>query len=128
MARKKKPSRKYTPRNEFRINYGPRAQDHPHYIFGETKTKYKSLGLTTEPKLEHPSTKLKRNPNPVDSSDSFLQFKVHTDKKEYYGKPLSGWSFSADDMPVVRHRIKKYKRAMNRKPPMWYEKKKRKKK
>ena len=49
MARKKKPSRKYQPRNEFRRNKSASAQGHYDYVFGETKTHYKSMGLTTHP-------------------------------------------------------------------------------
>ena len=48
--RKKKSTRKYEPRNEFRYNNSPRAGGHPHFVFGETKTHYKSLVLTSHPK------------------------------------------------------------------------------
>ena len=39
------------------------------------------------------------------------------------GKPLEDWEFAKEDMPVVRHAIKKYKKSTNRKPKSWYEKK-----
>ena len=36
--------------------------------------------------------------------------------------------FARDDMGIVRHRTKKYKKSYNRKPPMYYENKKKNKK
>lgn len=116
MSRKKKPTRKYKPRNEFRRNKSPLAENHPHYIFGEVNGKYKSLGLTRHPVEGIRHVKLKKNPNPNSSDDSYLQLRVHTAKKSYYGKPLEDWKFSKDDMAIVRHRIKQYKKSTNRKP------------
>ena len=73
---------------------------------------------------------LRKNPNPNDKSTAYLPFvKPHTAKITLYDKEvLEGWRFDKEDMPVIRHRIKKYKKSYNRKPPMWYEKKKQKKK
>lgn len=119
MAWKKK-SRKYIPRNEFRYNNSPRASGHPHYVFGETKTRYKSLGLTTHPKPNIAHYELKQNPDPYGKDKSYLQFEVHSANKKYYGEILPDWRFGKDDMPVVRHVIKKYKKSTNRKPKLWY--------
>lgn len=123
MARKKKPTRKYTPKNEFRMNNSPLASGHPHYIFGETETKYKSLGLTTSPKEYIQHIPLSKNPDPNDTRSSSMQLRVHTANKKYYGEPLKGWRFAQEDMPVVRHRTKEYKKSTNRKPKWWYVKK-----
>ena len=122
MSRKVK-TRKYIPRNEFRYNNSPKAQGHPHYVFGETKTHYKSLGLTSTPKQDVPYYPLTRNPEQNNLERSYLQLDIHSANKKYYEKPLQGWSFAKDDMPVVRHTIKKYKKSTNRKPKLWYEKK-----
>ena len=122
MARKRK-SRKYIPRNEFRHNKSPTASNHYNYIFGETDTHYKSLGLTTHPRDNISHYQLTKNPNPNDNETSFLQLKVLNTQKRYFGKPLTDWSFAKDDMPVVRHAIKKYKKSTNRKSKLWYEKK-----
>lgn len=129
MARKRK-TRKYKPRNEFRYNNSNKAQSHPHYIFGETMSgKYKSLGLTTEPKKEYPYYPLTGNPNPMDNRRSYLQWEVHTaSPKVYSKKPLMGWAFNSSDKAIVRHRIKEYKKSTNRKPKWWYVKKRNKKK
>ena len=116
MGRKKKPTRKFKPRNEFRINNSPLAQGHPHYVFGETNSgKFKSLGLTSHPidKVKH--FDLSKNPNPNSIDKSFIQVRVHTAKKQYYSAPLSDWSFAKEDMAIIRHRTKKYKKSTNRK-------------
>ena len=124
MSRKKRQTRKYTPRNEFRYNYSPHAEEHPHYVFGETTSgKYKSLGLTRHPIEGIRHVPLSKNPNPKSKEKSFMQLEVHTAKKDYYGEPLKGWDFAKEDMPVVRHTIKQYKKSTNRKPKLWYEKK-----
>lgn len=116
MARKKKQSRKYIPRNEFRYNNSPLAEGHPHYVFGETRSgKYKSLGLTTHPIKSIRHVELHKNPEPNNTDKSFLQLRIHTAKKKYYSAPLSDWTFAKEDMPVVRHTIKKYKKSTNRK-------------
>lgn len=123
MARKKKQSRKYIPKNEFRVNNSPSAEGHPHYVFGETKTKYKSMGLTHNPDGEHKYILLSKNPNPSDNGKSYLRFEVQSANKKYYKEPLVDWSFSKEDMAFVRHRVKNYKKSTNRRPKNWYVKK-----
>ena len=123
MSRKKKQTRKFIPRNEFRHNKSPTARNHYNFIFGETDTHYKSLGLTTHPHKDIPHYPLSKNPNPNDTEKSYLQLKVLNTQKRYMGKPLLGWNFAKKDMPVVRNTIKKYKKSTNRKPKWWYEKK-----
>ena len=123
MAWKKRKTRNYIPRNEFRHNESPLANNHFNYVFGETDTHYKSLGLTTHPRDDIPHYKLTKNPNSKDSGNSYLQLKVLSTQKRYLPKKLNDWNFSKEDMPVVRHTIKKYKKSTNRKPKLWYDKK-----
>lgn len=104
---RKKKTRKYKPLNEFRRNKSPSAQNHFNYVFGETKTKYKSLGLTTHPRADISSYQLNQNPNPYDKRKSFLQLKVLSTNKRYLPKKESLWKFDKSDMPIVRHAIKK---------------------
>ena len=127
MARKKKPTRKYQPCNEFRRNISASSQGHFDYVFGETETQYKSLGLTMHPSREDkiPHYPLTKNPNPNDERQSYLRLKPHGTNKKYLpdeGKQEE-WHFAPEDMPVVRHTIKKYKKSTNRKPKDWYVKK-----
>ncbi len=124
MARKKKKSRKYIPRNEFRYNKSPVASGHPHYVFGETDTKYKSMGLTHNPDEAGTKVPLLKNPNPKDTEKSYLKTNVTTAKKDYYSAPLPGWHFDKRDMPLVRLEIKKYKKSSKRRPKGWYSRKK----
>lgn len=127
MGRKKKETRKYVPRNEFRHNYSSLTDGHIHYVFGETKSKYKSMGLTHEPNIAYKQIRLSSNPNPSDPNPSYLEPNVKTFKKSSYGKPLSNWSFSKEDHAIVRHYKKRYKKSYNRKPPGYYDLKKKKK-
>lgn len=124
MARRKnKKSRKYKPRNEFRLNISPSARAHYNYVFGETDTHYKSLGLTTHPREDIKHYPLSKNPNPKDDRQSYLQLKVLSTQKRFFKPPERGWTFAKEDMPVVRHTIKAYKKSTNRKPKGWYMKK-----
>lgn len=109
MARRKnKQTRKYKPRNEFRRNNSPTAGGHYNYVFGETETHYKSLGLTTHPREDIRHYPLHKNPNPKDDRQAYLQLKVLNTKKNYFKPSEKNWSFAKEDMPVVRHRIKDY--------------------
>ncbi len=125
MSRRKKKTRKYKPRNEFRRNISKSAKGHFDYIFGETDTHYKSLGLTTHPQEEKFNYhELTENPNPEDNRKSFLKLNVRSTNKKFFDKiTKDNWKFSKEDMPVVRHIIKKYKKSTNRKPKNWYTKK-----
>ena len=115
MARRRKESRKYKPMNEFRRNNSPLARGHFNFVFGETKDHYKSLGLTSSPRENIKHVKLHKNPNPQSDSASYLQLKVLSTQKRYFIKePEEGWAFAKEDMPVVRHTIKKYKKATNK--------------
>ncbi len=125
MTRKKKESRKYKPLDEFRYNRSPLAKGHLHYVFGEKGDNYKSLGMTHSEKNSAKKIKID-NPNSEDEKSTYLQERVHTAKKTYYSDPIKGLGFSAEARSVVRHRLKQYKKSYNRKPPFWYEKKKKK--
>ena len=114
MSRKKKQTKKYNPKNEFRYNTSPTAKSHPNYVFGETDTKYKSLGLTTHPKDNIQHFPLKKNPNPNDERASYVKGKVMTSRKDYLEKKLEGWEFCNEDMSIIRHIIKDYKRKCRR--------------
>lgn len=102
--------------NEFRYNNSPLANGHPHYVFGKTRDgkKYKSIGVTTHPKVGHRAYPLSKNPNPKDNTQSYVQDRVHTARVGYYSKTLRGWKFDKEDMSIVRHITKGYKKSTNR--------------
>lgn len=129
MTRKKKPSRKYIPRNEFRYNRMDTARGHLQFVFGETRSqKLKALGLTHSADDRAPKIKLQSNPNPEDCAPAYLRKKAVTTPKTAFSDVQSGFSFSSEDRAVVRHLTKQYKKSTNRHPPGYYEAKKRKKK
>lgn len=115
MARKKKPTRKYTPRHEFRYCFaesaGGKDNPHPHYIFGEKGNKYYSLGLTTSPSEYYPFYNLSRSPNPKCLDTQVVLRKPFVEKKWNYSKHRKKkWKFSIYDMPIIRHIIKRFKK------------------
>ena len=118
MGRRKKQTRKFKPRNEFRYGRSYTTQGHPQYIFGETPSgKLKSFSLTHTPNDKYVHYPLSKNPNPNDKDSAHIQDHVHTGPVNYYSKDaLEGWSFAKEDMPIVRHIKKKYKKSSNRKP------------
>ena len=124
MARKKRQSRKYTPRNEFRRNISRSGVGHFDFVFGETKSQYKSIGLTHTPDDKYKTYPLKQNPNPSDSKQSYLRLSARSTNKKFFEEPKEDWKFAKEDMPVVRHTIKQYKKSTNRKPKNWYSRKK----
>jgi len=124
MARKKKQTRKYTPKNEFRQNHSPSARGHYDFVFGETDKYYKSIGLTTHPEDGGNYFTLAVNPNPNDVRCSHIKKKPRSTMKRYMPKVEEGWGFDKNDMPIVRHIIKEYKKSTNRKPKNWYAKNK----
>ena len=114
MARKKKPTRKYTPRHEFRYCRANKAvhnkKAHPHYIFGEKDGYYYSLGLTTSPHDKFPFYYLSRSPNPNCKKPQAVQRKQFHEKAGLYDKKtLKGWAFNPFDMSIIRRIIKENK-------------------
>ena len=102
--------KKFKNRNQFRYSKSKKAGYHPHYIFGETKYDYISLGMTTHPKSKMRVSKIK-SPNPKYKGDQYIQHKVFKMKKtSYKSKREKGWSFSPIDLPLIRHLKKKYKK------------------
>lgn len=110
MSRKKKSTKKYIPKNEFRRNHSPSSNGHPNYIFGETSKKYKSLSLTSNPNDRERKIELKHNPDPNSKDRSFVRVKPITTQKKYFDNDSLDWKFSVEDMGIIRLLIKDYKR------------------
>ena len=110
MPRTKKKKRKFVPRNQFRYSKSKSAGYHPHYIFGETENEYFSLGLTTHPKKNMKVSKI-HSANPDYNGDQYIQHKLFKMKKtKYASRRKNGWSFHPEDLPLIRHLKKKYKK------------------
>lgn len=73
------------------------------------------MGLTTTYPENVKHYPLKRNPEPHNDEPAYLLMdKPTTAHKKYYGPVLEGWNFAREDMSVVRHRLKAYKKSYNR--------------
>lgn len=94
-------------------------------VFPEGSARFKLTSHDTYRVVNH--TKAAKNPNPKSNDDSYIQHRVHTARKSYYSEPLSGWTLSPEDRSLIRHLTKKYKKTYNRKPPGYYDNKKKKK-
>ena len=108
--KRKKPSRKYTPRNEFRYCKSYRAggpnNPHPHYVFGEYNGDYYSLGLTSHPNPNFPYVMLSRNPNPYSKKKMAVQINPFIEPiGEYDPKPKKKWKFHKNDIPIIQRII-----------------------
>ena len=99
---------KYKVKDEFRINNSPSAKGHPAYIFGETETKYKSFGLTSNSSDKERKVKLPENPDP--NSNSYVRVKPVTANKKYYSQDTLNWKFTKDDYSIIRLLRKDYKK------------------
>lgn len=110
MARKKKQTKKYAPRNEFRRNNSPSGMGHPAYVFGETEKSFKSFGLTTNPNDRERKIELPDNPDPNSQKKAYIRIKPVTINRERYSAETFDWRFSDEDMAIVRHLRKDYKR------------------
>lgn len=97
-------------RNQFRYSKSREAGYHPHYIFGETRNQYISFGLTTHPQKRMKVSEIK-SPNPNYNGKQYIQHKpFKMNKNAYARKRENGWAFHAEDLPLVRHMKKKYKK------------------
>ena len=106
---KPKPKKdKLEPKNEFRYNFNKR---HKQYVFGETETKYKSLGITHEAEtFGKKNMPLKDNPQKGKTEKAYIRNGIVSDKKRYYSEPIKNNEFSKDDMGNVKAKVRNYKK------------------
>ncbi len=101
--------KKYIEKNEFRFNF---AEKHKNYVFAETKDgKYIGVGITHESTtFSKPNMPLEKNPQKGKTEESYIRNGIVTDKKRLYGRPLKNYSFSENDFPKVKSKIRNYKK------------------
>ena len=106
---KAKPKKdKLEPKNEFRYNFNKR---HKQYVFGETETKYKSLGITHEAEtFGKKNMPLKDNPQKGKTEKAYIRNGIVSDKKRYYSEPIKNHEFSKEDMGNVKAKVRNYKK------------------
>ena len=97
MTRKKKPTKKYKPRNEFRYNINAK---HPNYIF---EVEEKTFGIKNAP--------LKVNPKKTDKRKSYMRNGVvNGTHYDYSKKTMKNMQFSREDLPNVKAKIRNAKK------------------
>lgn len=86
---------------------------HPNYVFGETKKKYYSYGITEDERYDskHKNRPLLSNPNCNKRYEkSFVHKKPRSDLKKNYSTFLYRYSFHPEDKKYIDDKIdKKYK-------------------
>ena len=106
MAKKKK---KLKTKNEFRYNF---TEGHKSYVFAETNTEYKSVGLThQEYTFGRKNMPLEINPQNGKTEQAYIRNGIVSDKKNNYSKrTIKNLSFSKDDYKKVKSKIRNYKK------------------
>ena len=111
MTRKKKPTKKYKPRNEFRYNINAK---HPNYIFevDEKNDAWRAIGITHEEKtFGITNTPLKVNPKKTDKRKSYMRNGIiNGNHGDYSKKTMKNMQFSREDLPNVKAKIRNAKK------------------
>ena len=116
MARKKKPKRRYTPRNEFRFNINAK---HPNYIFevDEEHDMWRAIGITHEEEtFGVKNAPLKVNPKETDNRRSYMRNGiVNGNHGDYSKKTMKNMKFSEEDFPNVKAKVRNAKKNRKKK-------------
>lgn len=100
--------KKYKAKNEFRYN---KKTKHPNYIFEDDGTNYAAVGLTHSSKtFGKKNMPLKDNPQRRKSKKAYVRNDYIIDTHQSFGKKRNDFSFSKEDYPKVKSKIRKYKR------------------
>ena len=84
---------------------------HPNYVFGETKDKYFSYGITEEKKYDkkHNNYPLTENPNKTKNQDTYKESYIHkkprSDFKTNYSKMYSDYILHPKDKEFIDDKI-----------------------
>ena len=71
--------------------------------------------MTTEENDKHHKIALSKNPNPKDARVSYIKTQVVTVPNEVLGPKKNDWAFNKDDLPLIRHMKKQYKKQVYKK-------------
>ena len=104
-----KQKKKLVVKNEFRFNNNTK---HMNYVFGSSKNRYYSVGLTTESEtFNKKNMPLNANPHNGKTEKSYVRNGIISDRKQAYDrKPNKNWNFSKEDFPKVKSKIRNYKK------------------
>ena len=91
-----------TKKSLFTIRKKKRAK-HPQVIVDANKTKFKSMEITHSKKSgKRKNIHLKKNPNPEDSSNSYVKKRVIEDFKFQYSKAFKNYNLSNADIDELK--------------------------
>ena len=100
--------KKIAPKSEFRYND---ETNHPAYVFGEGVNNFYSVGITHSKKtFGKKNMPLTQNPKKNDKSKAYIRNGIVVGRKKGFGRLLKGYSFSKEDFPKVKAKIRNYKR------------------
>lgn len=108
-------TKKRKSKNEFRYN---NKTGHPNYIFEEENGKYHSIGITHRSEtFGIRNIPLNENPQKTKKGEpANLRTGIISEKKNNYSKkPNKNMSFSKDDFPNVKSKVRNYKRNRKKK-------------
>ena len=72
---------------------------HPQVIINANRTKFSSLGIThSAGSHKHRNKRLKKNPNPLDKKQSYLNRHIIEDFKFNYSKAFQNYQLSNEDI------------------------------
>lgn len=101
-------ARKIKSKNEFRYN---RKISHNTYVFGDDGKNYKAVGITHSNKtFGRNNMPLKVNPQKGKKEKSYIRNGIISDKHSHFDKPKKNFSFSKEDFPKVKSKIRNYKK------------------
>lgn len=107
-------SRKYRHFRGHKDHVNGKIKYHPNYVFGETKTKYYSYGITESKKYDksHNNRQLFQNPNCDRKNEvSYIHKKPRSDLKKNYSSIYNNFNFHPIDKKRIDDDIdKKYKK------------------
>ena len=100
-------------KNEFRYN---RNTKHMNYIFLEKENKFKAIGLTTNNEtFGRKNMPLKVNAQKNKTEQSYVRNGIISEKINNYGPVDNRFSFSSEDFPNVKSKIRNYKNRIRKK-------------
>lgn len=103
-------------RKGFRKLDNKEVRGHPTYIYEKIGKEYKYLGLTHSSITDNvKNIKLEKNPNPKDSTTSYIRPKSGQANRSEFGKRLSSWKFSDQDKKRVEKIIERNEKKKPRK-------------
>lgn len=95
-------------KNEFRFN---RKINHNTYVFSDDGKRYKAVGITHSDKtFGKKNMPLNDNPQKGKKEKAYIRNGVISDTYSHFDKPKKNFSFSNEDFPKVKSKIRNYKK------------------